>query len=74
MIIVMSRQGVLTVGEALKTIALPIRSLDSRQSGEGFPSHSVAPCEILDLWVIVSLYKGGLRDVVCLSYVSRFGD
>ena len=41
MIIVMSRQGALTVGEA----SLP------RQSGEGSPSHSVAPCEFLDLWV-----------------------
>ena len=48
MIIEMSRHGVLIVGEVLKTIALPIRSLDSRQSGEGFPSHSVAPCEFLD--------------------------
>ena len=45
MIIVMSRQGVLTVGEA----SLP------RQSAEGFPAHSVAPCEFLDLWVIVSM-------------------
>ena len=44
MIIVMSRQGVLTVGEA----SLP------RQSGQGFPSHSVAPCKFLDLWGIVS--------------------
>ena len=58
MIIVMNRQGVLTVGEASKTIALPIRSLDSRQSGEGSPFHSMAPYECLDLWVIVSLVRG----------------
>ncbi len=60
MIIVMNCQGVLTVGEASKTIALPIRSVDSRQSGEGFPAHSVAPCDTLDLWVIVRL-SGGLN-------------
>ena len=48
MIIVMNCQGVLAVGEA----ALP------RQSGEGFPAHSVAPCDSLDLWVIVRLSGG----------------
>jgi len=58
MVIVMKRQGVLTVVEALKTIALPIRSLDSRQLGEGFSSHSVDRWEFLDLWVIVSLIRG----------------
>ena len=44
----MNRQGVLTVGEA----PLP------RQFGEQSPSHSMAAYECLDLWVIVSLYKG----------------
>ena len=38
------------MGEASKTIALPIRALDPRQSGEGSPSHSIALCDFAIRW------------------------